>query len=628
LHQLSVAKDRGFADFGTTTSMVALAPVGFLTLTLLLATRLDCTLALPLAQIDRSNFTSFVAGSTLVLLLHALPECPHEPSGLRPLLSSVTGLLPAAVRVAVSEDAQLAETSGIRSFPALRLYHGDADAPAVFRGPLTSATALASHLRREASPALLEATTTENIYDEIRASELTAVLFATPGSMARTVFAALPAADARLRRQVSFVVASPSLANELAESSGKLIWHGKGQGQPFLVLCRGLDGPDAETFVYPGELSAEGNEAASGEEATAAAESRAHTEAILEQQLASWLGLYRLPLLAEIGPHNFDQYEARGGVAAGGRAEEAAPPLPLFWLFVNASAEEAGRNDDARELVRSVAAGWRGRALFVWLDAERYEQHAASLALNRELLPALAAEHDGAHYVYAPPTRKGAAAPDAADAEGGGGGGVGTSAWEPTVAAREQLGGWVRGVVAGTLAPTLRSVAPPLLNLEPLTIVVASTFDELVLEATVDVLLLVTTDWCDGCEALDAEFEAVAGRWQDESRVRIARFDAGVNDLPRTLRIDKLPTILFIRAGATDAYELSHHRTERELTDAIVTHASTTLERPADLEEIRQAIEMLPRLQSETRALLEENARLRAELAALRQEQVLPQQRE
>jgi hypothetical protein len=37
---------------------------------------------------------------------------------------------------------------------------------------------------------------------------------------------------------------------------------------------------------------------------------------------------------------------------------------------------------------------------------------------------------------------------------------------------------------------------------------------------------------------------------------------------------------------------------------------------------------MLPRLQSETRALLEENARLRAELAALRQEQVLPQQRE
>ena len=236
-----------------------LAPVGFLTLTLLLATRLDCTLALPLAQIDRSNFTSFVAGSTLVLLLHALPECPHEPSGLRPLLSSVTGLLPAAVRVAVSEDAQLAETSGIRSFPALRLYHGDADAPAVFRGPLTSATALASHLRREASPALLEATTTENIYEEIRASELTAVLFATPGSMARTVFAALPAADARLRRQVSFVVASPSLANELAESSGKLIWHGKGQGQPFLVLCRGLDGPDAETFVYPGELSAEGN---------------------------------------------------------------------------------------------------------------------------------------------------------------------------------------------------------------------------------------------------------------------------------------------------------------------------------------------------------------------------------
>jgi len=191
--------------------------------------------------------------------------------------------------------------------------------------------------------------------------------------------------------------------------------------------------------------------------------------------------------------------------------------------------------------------------------------------------------------------------------------------WALTPEARERLSAWVRAVVDGTLTPTLRSAAPPLLNREPLTVVVASTFEELVLEAASDVLLVVTSEWCDGCAALDAEVRVLADRWQDEARVTIARFDAGVNDLPRAIRIDALPTLLYVRAGSSEAIDLSRMRTERELTDAIVTHASTPLPRPTDLDEIRRAIELLPRLQTETRALLEENARLREELAALRQ---------
>lgn len=284
--------------------------------------------------------------------------------------------------------------------------------------------------------------------------------------------------------------------------------------------------------------------------------------------------------------------------AEGADATEPPPPKPIFWLFLNTSFEGDRRNDDARALVRGEASSWRGRAHFVWLDAQRYEQHAASLALQRDMLPALAADHQGAHHVYPRSPLE--------------------ATWGETAAARERLSEWVRGVVSGTIPPTLRSASPPLLNYEPLTIVVASTFDELVLEGGVDCLLVVTTEWCAGCDALDAELEALAERWQDEPRVRIARFDAGVNDLPRAVQIDKLPAILYIRAGSSEATALSHLRTERELTDALVRHSGGQLKRPANLDEIQKAIDLLPRLQSETRALLEENARLRDELATLR----------
>ena len=64
--------------------------------------------------------------------------------------------------------------------------------------------------------------------------------------------------------------------------------------------------------------------------------------------------------------------------------------------------------------------------------------------------------------------------------------------------------------VSGTLKPTLRSAPAPVTNFEPLTVVVASTFDELVFGDGLDVLLLITASWCDGCEDLDAQLRSVA----------------------------------------------------------------------------------------------------------------------
>jgi hypothetical protein len=142
-----------------------------------------------------------------------------------------------------------------------------------------------------------------------------------------------------------------------------------------------------------------------------------------------------------------------------------------------------------------------------------------------------------------------------------------------------------------------------------------------VLSPNIHVLLFVFTTWCDGYEALEREVTALATRWQDEEQLRVATFDAGHNDLPRQVHIERLPSLILVRGGTNEGIDLSHLRTERELSDALVAHTADSaapLRRPVDLQELGEAIELLPRLQREMQLLLAENARLRSQLAQAR----------
>jgi len=190
--------------------------------------------------------------------------------------------------------------------------------------------------------------------------------------------------------------------------------------------------------------------------------------------------------------------------------------------------------------------------------------------------------------------------------------------------ADRKLSEWVTAVMSGQVKSSLRSAPPPVVSgLEPLVTVVASTFEDLVLGADVDVLLLVTTPWCDSCEAVEEAVVALADRWQDEPKLRVCRFDASVNDLPRQVRLERLPTILFVKAGtreghSTEAHDLTHLTSEAELSDAILGLSASNLQRPLNLAQLTEAMELLPQLQREAQTLLAENRRMRVELADLR----------
>ncbi|KAL3928119.1 MAG: hypothetical protein SGPRY_002528, partial [Prymnesium sp.] len=225
-----------------------------------------------------------------------------------------------------------------------------------------------------------------------------------------------------------------------------------------------------------------------------------------EEGMIGWLASRRLPLLAEVGPSNYMQYEALG--------------VPLFFLFLNGSCCEE-LNGRVRGAVREEAAGRRGAAAFVWVDGEAHGHYAPSASRAAGLLPALAADYNGQHYVYT-----------------------------GSMINSRQMGQWVEGVILSKFPPTLRSAPAPLESWGPVTVVVASTMEELVLDAGVDVLLLITAAWCEECEVVGAEVEKVlASAWEGDDRVRVASLDVGANDVPRTLRSYSLPGLAFFAAN-------------------------------------------------------------------------------
>lgn len=529
--------------------------------------------SLPL--LDASNFSRYVPSAAVALVLFTLPGCPHEPSGLRPALAAANDLQLSIAHATpassgpgayVCEDAQLAARAGVDSFPSLRLYRAGVTVEAAepYLGPLHSPVALASRLRREmphASP--LQASSAKDIRDEIDAVQQVALLFAPSDSPVAAMVRALAAGDPALRRRVSFVIAPPHLRQhfELAVPDAAAAAESEATAaSPLLLLYRHFD---EDVLQYPHGLWA--SEAAG-------------------EDLRDWLGMYKRPAFSQITPHNFDDYE---GI-----------DQPLFWLFVNNSCCSA-ENDALRTQLRMEAMRRRGRAVFVWIDGERYAHHAASLAVAPGVLPVLAAESAGSHFVYS-----------------------GSLQGNPAAVAH-----WLDLVVEGTLRPTLRSAPPPLYNPGPLYTVVAATFGTLVASADVDVLLLITAPWCTACEALGAVVQAVATRWEGERLVRIGTFDAGSNDLPRSLQVATLPALLFFRrasgagdgggdanggggggnadgggGGETDGdalppVDLSHLTSADQITDEIVRHASAPMRKPVDLDRLHEALESIPRFQ-------------------------------
>jgi len=623
-----------------------------------------------LLRLSPSNFSSVLSRHSAVLVLYAAAWCSQGQT-LLPSLTGAAEILATAssnAAIAICEDANLGKQAGVTDFPSLRLHlapHLSQDAANHSSLPYIGSIeiqAVASFVLRHERTSPLTLMRAEAVRAEAASSNAVLMLFGDTldplvAASASSVFTTL-AADPALRdlsfaivpssERVAFYV-DPKAVHSDTPAGGDASADSKLRPPAVLLLRLVSDqrAASSSSMEQPARVSSEqaaGSAEKSGEPApleaalrpeslvaaAIAAETRggydlpngwaAATEEVTAfdgdvsdaAALRAFVGAHELPYLGLISPKNFEAYQ---------RAQERVGTF--FWLFVNSSDPEKHNTLWVIRLIRRVAKARHKLALFGYLDGEHYSHYSRALAGGGSL-PALSADVDGEHFVWTSSLlprpfhemdteddKEAAARRDEA---------------QPERLYQEELFGpllkWVDAVLARAIPPTMRTQDPPLDNFGPLTRLVGSTVEPLALKAKIDVLLLIYAPWCEACVALKREVEALAAMWQDERRLRVCEIDVSLNDLPRSLHVEKLPALLFIKANRKESdatIDLSALTSYGEISNAIVTHSSIALPRPVDTAELTRLLDLLPRFGEESKRLLAENQRLQVEVRSLRE---------
>ncbi|KAG0248124.1 protein disulfide-isomerase precursor [Mortierella polycephala] len=259
-----------------------------------------------------------------------------------------------------------------------------------------------------------------------------------------------------------------------------------------------------------------------------------------EESLVEFIQTNSVPVMDEIGPDNYARYM------------DAA--LPLGYLFFSTPEDRTKFSAEVETLAKEL----KGKMNFVYIDAAKYGAHAANLNL-KESWPAFGIQNvvSGVKYPI--------------EQEG-----------DLTF---EKIKALADGVLAGTVEPSIKSEPIPETNDEPVKVVVAHNYKEIVDDLDKDVLIEFYAPWCGHCKSLAPTYERL-GELYKGSEIVIAKMDATTNDLPSDVPfiIQGFPTIKFRKAGTTEYIDYSGNRSEEDLIKFINTNAVNKADVKADVE--------------------------------------------
>ncbi|KAL3469454.1 thioredoxin-like domain-containing protein [Aspergillus californicus] len=242
------------------------------------------------------------------------------------------------------------------------------------------------------------------------------------------------------------------------------------------------------------------------------------------EALLGWVKSASTPLVGEVGPETYSGYITAG--------------IPLAYIFAETEEE---RTNFAKEF-KPIAEKLKGAINIATIDAKAFGAHAGNLNLDPKQFPAFAIQDPAKNAKYPYDQTKDVSAKD--------------------------IGKFIQDVLEGKVEPSIKSEPIPESQDEFVTIVVAHSYKDLVLENDKDVLLEFYAPWCGHCKALAPKYEELAEMYANnddfKSKVTIAKIDATANDVPDS--ITGFPTIKLFPAGSKDVpVEYSGSRTLEDL---------------------------------------------------------------
>jgi len=132
--------------------------------------------------------------------------------------------------------------------------------------------------------------------------------------------------------------------------------------------------------------------------------------------------------------------------------------------------------------------------------------------------------------------------------------------------------------LAGKIEKYLKSQEPPADNSGPVKVVVGKTFDEIVKDATKDVLVEFYAPWCGHCKKLAPIYEQLGEHYQNDKNIVIAKCDATENDTPA--EIEGFPTLLFYPSNNKEGLKFEGNRELADMQKYIDEHRTTQAEAP------------------------------------------------
>ena len=83
-------------------------------------------------------------------------------------------------------------------------------------------------------------------------------------------------------------------------------------------------------------------------------------------------------------------------------------------------------------------------------------------------------------------------------------------------------------------------------------VVVANSFDDIVMDESKNVFIEFFAPWCGHCQRLKPAYDKLAEVLKDKKDIIIAKFDATANEIPATFKVEGYPTMYLALPGKKD----------------------------------------------------------------------------